>query len=104
MRADGRRATGFARAAAVAVAGVALVLVAFLFDATPLLVPGVALVSLGVGAPAWVWCLTRAATVRRRLEQERVVEGEPLEAMIEVRGWLPGAEVLDPLVGASAEG
>jgi uncharacterized protein (DUF58 family) len=99
MQADGWRAAGFARAAAVAVAGVALVLVALLFDATPLLVPGVALVSLGIGAPAWVWCLTRAATVRRRLEQERVVEGEPLEAMIEVRGWLPGAEVLDPLVG-----
>jgi uncharacterized protein (DUF58 family) len=70
-----------------------------MFDATPLFVPGVAFVLLGVGAPAWVWSLIRLAQVSRRLEQERVVEGDPLEAMIEVRGWLPGGEVLDPLAG-----
>jgi uncharacterized protein (DUF58 family) len=87
------------RAAAVALAGVGLVLVAFLFDASPLFVPGIAFVLLGVGAPVWVWHLTGRALVTRRLEQDRVVEGEPLEAMIEVRGWMPGAEVLDPLAG-----
>lgn len=99
MAADGRRANHFGRAAAVAGAGGALVLVAFVFDATPLLVPGGAFALLGIGASAWVWSLTRAASVRRRLEQDRVVEGEALEAMIEVRGWLPGAEIVDPLVG-----
>ena len=93
------RAAPFGRAAAVAAAGVAVALVGLLFDATPLFVPGVAFVLLGVGAPAWVLCLTRLADVSRQLEQERVVEGDPLEAMIEVRGWLPGGEVLDPLAG-----
>ena len=93
------RAAPFGRAAAVAAAGVGLVLVGLLFDATPLFVPGLAFLLLGVGTPAWVWWLTRLAEVSRRLEQERVVEGDPLEAMIEVRGWLPGGEVLDPLAG-----
>ena len=93
------RAAMFRRAAVVAAAGVALVLLGLLFDATPLFVPGIALVLLGVGAPAWVWCLIRLADVNRRLEQERVIEGDPLEAMIEVRGWLPGGEVIDPLAG-----
>ena len=97
---EGRgRAVAFRRAVAVAGAGVALVLVAFVFDATPLFVPGVAFALLGIGAPAWVCCLTRVAGVDRRLEQDRVVEGEPLEAMLEVRGWVPGGEVLDPLAG-----
>jgi uncharacterized protein (DUF58 family) len=100
MSADGGRKLALGRAMAVATAGLALVLVAFMFDATPLLVPAVAFLSLGLGAPAWVWCLTRAARIGRRLEQDRVVEGEPLEAMIEVDGWLPGGEVFDPLVGA----
>jgi uncharacterized protein (DUF58 family) len=94
-----RRAAEFRRAASLVAAGVALALIGLLFDATPLFVPGVAFVVLGTCAPAWVWCLIRAAEVSRRLEQERVVEGEPLEAMIEVRGWLPGGEVLDPLTG-----
>jgi uncharacterized protein (DUF58 family) len=98
-RPEGRSTVAFGRAAGAAAAGVALVLVAFLFDATPLLVPGTAFAALGIGAPAWVWGLMRAASVSRRLEQERVVEQEPLEAMVEVRGWLPGGEVLDPLAG-----
>jgi uncharacterized protein (DUF58 family) len=100
MGVGGGRKLAFRRAAAVLAAGVALVLLAFMFDATPLLVPGVAFASLGIGAPLWVWSLTRAASIGRRLEQERVVEGEPLEAMIEVRGWVPGGEVFDPLAGA----
>jgi uncharacterized protein (DUF58 family) len=94
-----QRAADFRPAAVLASAGVALVLIGLLFDATPLFVPGVAFVLLGIGAPAWVWCLIRFAQVSRRLEQDRVVEGEPLEAMIDVRGWLPGGEVLDPLTG-----
>ena len=88
------------RAIGVAVAGVVLTLVALTFDAAPLFVPGVAFVVIGLGAPAWVWLAARPATVTRKLQVERVVEMEPLEAMIEVRrGWLglPGAELRDPL-------
>lgn len=90
------------RAAAVGVAGLALILVALLFDAAPLFVPGVALVALAVVAPAWVHVAAGAARIERHLQSVRVVEDEPIEATIEVsRGhWgLPGAAVLDPLAG-----
>ncbi len=90
------------RAGAVAVAGLALILVALMFDAAPLFVPGIALVVLGVVAPAWVQLAARAAGIERQLDSDRVVEDEPIEATIEVsRGhWgLPGAAVLDPLAG-----
>ncbi len=90
------------RAGAVAVAGLALILVALMFDAAPLFVPGIALLVLGVVAPAWVHLAARAAGIERQLDSDRVVEDEPIEATIEVsRGhWgLPGAAVLDPLAG-----
>jgi uncharacterized protein (DUF58 family) len=90
------------RAGAVAVAGLALILVALLFDAAPVFVPGIALVVLGVVAPAGVQLAARAAGIERQLDSDRVVEDEPIEATIEVsRGhWgLPGAAVLDPLAG-----
>jgi uncharacterized protein (DUF58 family) len=94
-----RSGPGIGRPVAVVLAGAALALIGLTFDATPLFVPSVAFALVGVGAPIWVLCLTRMASVSRSLEQDRVVEGEPLEAMIEVRGWLPGGEVLDPLAG-----
>ena len=90
------------RAAAAVVAGLALILVALLFDASPLFVPGIAIALLGAVAPAWVSLAARGATIERRLESERVIEDEPIEATIEVtRGhWgLPGAAVADPLAG-----
>jgi uncharacterized protein (DUF58 family) len=90
------------RAAAVGVAGLALILVALLFDAGPLFVPGVALVALAVSAPVWVLLAVRSARIERHMESDRVVEEEPIEATIEVsRGhWgLPGAAVLDSLAG-----
>ena len=90
------------RAAAVAVCGIVLTLAAFTFDAAPLFVPGVAFTLLGVLTPLWVWGSARSATVQRRLLADRVVEGEPVEATIEVRRGplgLPGGEVLDPLAG-----
>jgi uncharacterized protein (DUF58 family) len=90
------------RATAVVVAGLALILVALLFDAAPLFVPGVAIILLGVAAPAWVAVAAQGATIERTLESTRVVEDEPIEATIEVRRgpWgLPGAVVLDPLAG-----
>ncbi len=90
------------RAAAVALCGVALTLAAFAFDAAPLFVTGVAFTLLGAVTPMWVWASARNATVQRRLLEDRVIEGEPVEAMIAVRRGplgLPGGEVLDPLAG-----
>ena len=90
------------RAVAVAVAGLALILTALTFEAAPLFVPGVALIALGVAAPVWVHLAASGASIDRRLESERVVEEEPIEATIDVaRGlWgLPGAAVFDPLAG-----
>jgi uncharacterized protein (DUF58 family) len=86
----------------VAVAGLALILVALLFDAAPLFVPGVAITLLGIVAPVWVGVAARSAKIERTLDSDRVVEDEPVEATIEVsRGpWgLPGATVSDPLAG-----
>jgi uncharacterized protein (DUF58 family) len=94
------------RAVAAATAGVALILIAFLFDAAPLFVPGVAFAVLGAAAPAWVWISARGARAHRRLPDERVIEDEPLEATIEIsRGplGLPGAEVYDPFTGTRTE-
>lgn len=91
------------RAIGVALAGVVLTLVALTFDAAPLFIPGIAFVVIGAGAPAWVWLASRPATVSRKLQVDRVVELEPLEAMIEVRRGLlglPGAELHDPLASA----
>jgi len=68
----------------------------------PLFVPGVAFVLLGVTAPAWVWLAARGASIERLLEQDRVVEGEPLEATLVLRAGLlrlPGGEVSEPLAG-----
>jgi uncharacterized protein (DUF58 family) len=90
------------RAAAVVVAGLALILVALLFDASPLFVPGIAITLLGVVAPVWVSLAARGATIERKLESERVIEDEPIEATIEVtrgRWGLPGGAVADPLAG-----
>lgn len=92
-----------ARAAGVAVCGCVLGLVALVFDAAPLFVPALALLALGVLAPAWVWLAARGAEVERRLPADRVVEQERVEAIISVRrGWLglPGGEIDDPFTDA----
>lgn len=89
------------RAAGVALGGVLLTLVAFMFDSSPLFVPGVAFTVIGLAAPAWVWLSAGGARIERRLRADRVVEDEPLEATIEVRRGalgLPGARIIDPLV------
>lgn len=93
-------AATMSRAAGVAVAGAVLTLVAFVFDASPLFVPAIALILLGVIVPAWVWLSVRGASIERRLHANRVLEGEPLEATVEIRRGglgLPGAQVVDPL-------
>ena len=90
------------RAGAVGAGGLLLILIALLFEAAPLFVPGIGLIVLAVAAPSWVHLSARSARIERHLESTRVVEDEPIEATIEVsRGhWgLPGAAVLDPLAG-----
>jgi uncharacterized protein (DUF58 family) len=88
------------RALAVAAGGVLLTLVALTFDSAPLFVPGVAFLVIGLGAPLWVRLSAGPAVATRRLQDDRVIEGEPLEAMVDVRRGvlgLPGAELRDPL-------
>jgi uncharacterized protein (DUF58 family) len=94
------RAAGCGRAAGVTFGGLALLLVGLTFDSSPLFVPAAAFVVIGAGAIAWVWLVSRGAGIERRLHSDRVVEHDPLEATIEVRGGrlgLAGAEVRDPL-------
>jgi uncharacterized protein (DUF58 family) len=87
------------RAAAVATAGAGLLLAAFAFDSSTLFVPAVALIVLAVLVSSWVWLAAWAATISRVLDADRVVEEQPVEARILVRGLLglPGAEIRDPL-------
>src|SRR5271170_1960804 len=83
-------------ALAVALGGFALTLGALLFGAAPLFIPGVGFILLGLLAPTWVWVTASGAVARRRLLEHRIVEGEPLEAMITIRRGhfgLPGAEL-----------
>jgi uncharacterized protein (DUF58 family) len=89
------------RAAGVALAGAGLLLAAFAFDAATLFVPAVALLLLSALSAAWIWLAGRGVRLSRTLEAERVVEEEPVEARIQLAGWLglPGAQVDDPLAG-----
>ena len=91
------------RAAGVALTGAALLLAAFTFDSATLFVPAVALLILPVLISAWVWVAWKGARVERILEAERVVEEEPVEARVQLRGTvgLPGAELHDPLASGS---
>jgi uncharacterized protein (DUF58 family) len=94
------------RAAAVALCGVVLCLVAFIFDAAPLFVPAVGLIGLGAGTPAWLWLAARGAATQRQLPAERVIEDEPVDATIDVRRGplgLPGGQVVDPFTGTRFE-
>jgi uncharacterized protein (DUF58 family) len=90
------------RSATVAASGVVLTLVALMFDASPLFVPGVALAGLGLLTPVWVRLAAGGTTVRRILPAGRVIEGEPVQATIEIRcGRVrpPGLELIHQLDG-----
>jgi len=92
------------RAVGIALAGAALILAAFLFDARGLFVSGIAFLILAAVIPAWIWWAAAAAGAVRRLDDERVLEDQPLEARIVVRRGplgLPGGEVLDPFAGGA---
>lgn len=91
------------RAAGIALLGLVLVAVGGLFDASPLYVPGVAFVLLGLLAPAWVALAAWRVRIHRELDVRRVVEDEPVPVRISVRAGelpLPVAAVEDPLLDA----
>jgi uncharacterized protein (DUF58 family) len=91
------------RAAAVALSGAGLLVMAFAFEARPLFVPAVALIGIGAIAPAWVWCAARGACATRVLAAHEIVEDQALQAKIEIHRsvlGLPGAEVIDPLTSS----
>ncbi len=95
MRSDARPA------AATALLGLVLVLVAGAFDAEPLWVPGVAFLVLPAAAVAYVRASAAGVTVRRVLTARRVVEDEPLEVVLEVEAGrlpLPTGALTDPLL------
>jgi uncharacterized protein (DUF58 family) len=90
------------RAAGVALSGAGLIVLALAFDSALLFVPGAAFALLGIGAWTWVRLVAGTASVDRVLHTERVVEDDPFEATLEVRGGplgVAGIEVLDPLAG-----
>jgi len=94
------------RAAGIAAGGGALILAAYAFGDAELLVPGVAFALLGGLTAPWMWWAAHAASVRRSIDTEHVVEDQPLEARIEVRRGvlgLPGAEILDSLAGGTIQ-
>ncbi len=89
---------------ATALGGLALVLAAFTFAVAPLLVGGIGFLLIGLLTPAAVVICARGGHVQRVLSERRVIEDQPLEITIEVtRGRLgiPGAQIFDPLAGAS---
>jgi uncharacterized protein (DUF58 family) len=88
------------RAAGVAAGGALLTLVALAFAAPLLLVPAIAFLMLGAVTPTWLSLTARGARIERQLHADRVIEGEPVEATIDVhrgRLGLPGAYIEDPL-------
>ncbi len=88
------------RALGALVAGVLLTLIAFVFDASPLFVVGLALTLLALGCGGWVLAAARGAAIERKALPARVIEGQPVLTQIRLtRGplGLPGATVTDPL-------
>ncbi|HWF36599.1 MAG TPA: DUF58 domain-containing protein [Solirubrobacteraceae bacterium] len=90
------------RARGIVAGGVGLIVVARLFDAAPLYVPGVAFLLIGILAPAWTRLAARGATVERRLGVRRVIEDQEFEFAIVLRSGRTRAfsgAVLEPLAG-----
>jgi uncharacterized protein (DUF58 family) len=91
------------RAAAVAVAGTGLLLVALAFESATLFVPAVAFLALAAITTGWISLAGRCVRISRVLEADRVLEEQPVEARILIHGslGLPGAELHDPLSGGA---
>ena len=88
------------RALWTAILGATLVLAGLAFGPTPLLVPGVGLVVLGLGSIVWVGVAARGR-LERGFGATRVVEGEPCALRLDARTPIvppPGSELVEPLL------
>ena len=88
------------RAAGAGLAGLALILVALAFDASPLFVPGIAFAAIGLFAPPLVWLSTLGVGVQRVPGEPEVAEGARFTTTVLITAGamgLYGAELLDPL-------
>jgi hypothetical protein len=98
-------ASGLGPALRIGLLALAFVAQAALFDDEPLWVPGIALALLAAGSVAWVVIAACGVTVRRTLGAPRVIEGQPVSIVLEVRAGalaLPTARMLDPLMAQPA--
>lgn len=89
-----------ARALWTAALGLLLILAGLAFGPTPLLVPGVGLVLVGVGSAGWVG-LAASGRLERRIGAASVVEDEPCALRMVARtrvGPPPGSELVEPLL------
>jgi uncharacterized protein (DUF58 family) len=92
-------------AAATALLGLGLVLVAATFDAEPLYVPGVAFAVLAAGAGVWVWAGARGLRITRTIGARRALEEEPVAVEVAVtagRLILPAGVIEDDLLPGPA--
>jgi len=90
------------RAGSVAALGALLLATAALFGAVPLYVGGLALMLLAGTSVLWMALVARCLRVHRRVEVDRVVEGEALAVELDVRCGrlpLPAGRVRDPVLG-----
>jgi uncharacterized protein (DUF58 family) len=83
--------------------GVGLLAAAAVFDCEPLFVPAAALIALALLAAAWVALGATGASVERSVTVRRVLEDEPVHALLNARGGplgLIGVVIDDPLLEA----
>ena len=88
------------RARGVALGGALVTICALAFNASPLLVPGVAFVAIGVITPLLVFVMARRARLHRVLGSHQVLEDERFTITVLVRAGrlgLAGAAVQDPI-------
>ncbi len=99
-----RAGSSTAAARAAGKLGLALLVVAGVFDAAPLYVPGVAFLLLAAGCLGWVSSGARGLRIGRSELAARVVEDESLPVRIVVSGSrvaLPSCVIEDPLAAAA---
>ena len=92
-------------AAATALLGIGLLLVAATFDAEPLYVPGVGFLLLAAASAAWVAAGARGVRIERTVGLRRVVEEQPVRVDVLVSAGrlpLPSGLIDDPLLPAPA--
>ena len=89
------------RAAGAAALGAVMVLVAAGFDTASLYLPGLALLTLGLGSALWVSLATRTASIERLPGPHTVEEEQPYPLRLELRTGLvplPAGELRDSLL------